>query len=203
MEQLTTNQLIYQYINQHPQATPHQVAQGLHICVGDVRYHLQKLIEAGQVETVGKQFQVAPGRPARRYQVIHTAQVHTLLHILTSFMNVVQNSPELLDTVAQDLIPSDLTTSTLSVVRISSTVQFLNTLGYEARWESRPIHPLVELRTCPYQASKPEKGNYCKLDQAIIQAGTGFKCDLVKTRIDNPVSSCLFELVDLMPLNPS
>jgi predicted ArsR family transcriptional regulator len=203
MEQVTTNQLVYQYINQHPHATPHQVAQALHICVGDVRYHLQNLIKAGQVETVGKQSSVAPGRPAQRYQVIHTTQTHTILRLLTSFMNVVHSSTELLNTVAYDLIPSALRTSTMPVIRISRTVQFLNTLGYEARWESRPIHPLVELRTCPYQDCEPEMGNYCKLDQAIIQAGSGFKCDIVQTRFDNSVSSCLFELVDLLPLNQS
>lgn len=174
MEPIVTDQLILNYLNQHTGVPPRQIAKALHICVSDVRYHLQKLLLAGLVSRSAIEQTQKPGRPAGMYEVVKHTDPTLLSLLLKGVFAGSENYPDFFPSLARNLLPAEISQTVTPSIRILKIVQFLNSIGYDARWESRPDHPVVELRNCPYHTCFETGSPYCQLDLALLEIGSGF-----------------------------
>ena len=86
------------------------------------------------------------------------------------------------------LVRSEMIQGTSLEVRITNLVQFLNTMGYNARWEARPRYPQVEFKQCPYSVVSTGQNDYCQIDQALLEISTSYKTSKVKH------APCLFQI---------
>jgi predicted ArsR family transcriptional regulator len=184
--QPTTSDLIFQYLEKHPHSPPRELARALNLTITDVRYHLKHLTAAGLVEQVCIESSVTRGRPAALFRVTPACQPAAMLALTGHLLPLLAEKD--LAAFAAGMIPCEITAQSSMVVRISRFVQYLNTLGYEARWEPRPSMPVVEFRRCPFAALRSEHPICCELDR--IQLVLAAVCRV--TRLER--NACSFQL---------
>ncbi len=188
--QPTTNQLILNYISAHPMVPPRQIARALNLSVTDVRYHLQHLRKAKEVEMIMHENTGQPGRPACLFRLPPQCNLSAYKLLTNALLSILQQSGVDRDfhDLASVILPPEITREASPVVRITKIVHFLNAHGYHARWEARPQFPQLEFRQCPYVVASSDKNDFCLLDQALLEISTGYKTSRIK------FSPCLFQI---------
>jgi predicted ArsR family transcriptional regulator len=174
--QLTTRSLILEYLRHHPGSPPRQVASALHLVITDVRYHLQHLVEEGQVENIARDNSGCRGRPAVLYRLTPGCNPTALALLTGGLLTIIETDIDDPDDhrLATSLLPADLPGISSPVLRITHLIQYLNTLGYDAHWEARPDYPVVEFRQCPFSSLVAGHPFLCQIDQAILGVAAGF-----------------------------
>lgn len=187
--QPTTSDLILQYLDQHPRSSARVISRFLNLTITDVRYHLQHLSSAGEVEAVSLDTAGSVGRPSVLYsrrRANSSVAVESLLCCLLESFPTADEAD--IHRLARALLPSDLLSSPSQVVRISKAVQYLDSLGCQARWEPRPRQPRVEFRRCPYTTLVERQPILCQIDRALLEVTSGCRVNRLQT------SPCVFEI---------
>ncbi len=75
---------------------------------------------------------------------------------------------EILNRLASRLLPpSPIETKNLTQ-RLSQSVQHLNRMNYQARWEAHAQGPRLILQHCPYAAIVADHPEVCRMDQFLL-----------------------------------
>ena len=179
----TSRQRLLEYIRDHRIVTVAELSRVLRMTRSNARHHLAILEQQGLIRVTGERpAERGRGRPARLYGLVETTQAHNLgelsgvlLELLASERPVGQQ-PGLYHQVARGLKSANTVESSSSsslTQRLSHTVQQLNQLNYQARWEAYARGPRLILGHCPYAAILSRHPEMCQIDRHLLQELVG------------------------------
>ncbi len=165
-----------------------------------VRHHLTKLQEEGLVSEPLMKHRSSPGRPSHIYELTnhgssffpnnYQQMTGKLLKHMTdtlpaSAVNVI------IEGIATDMADeADIPSGSISE-RLEAVVDFLNTKGYDARWETDSHGYILYTQNCPYHHVAQEHQNLCELDIQLISKMLGIVPRL-RSRISQGDKTCSY-----------
>jgi len=194
---LSTPEFILAYLASHQQATAAEIADVLKITRADIRYHLQSLLKAGQVEVTGMSVSTHPGRPSRVFRLPpsdHPKAVHTLLAATLAHLTTLpeEEQKSVLETLASDYFQLQDISNPSFAIRMSHWISRLNDLGYQASWEIRAGSSQVIFRNCPFQTLIGRYPQLCTIDRLGLQQVSHARVETVSLRSEGSNLPCVF-----------
>ncbi len=179
-----TRQRILEILKERHAATVEELAHELELTPVTVRHHLDILRSEGLIQAPQVRRRDSPGRPQHVYALTEAADAYFPKNY-AGFTNLMlhemrdQVEPEkmrsILDGMATRLaaqVPAAAPAETLPQ-RMDRVVSFLNSQGYEARWEPTDGGCLVHAHNCPYHDVARENVEPCVMDATLIAQLTG------------------------------
>ncbi|MBU2611558.1 MAG: ArsR family transcriptional regulator [Chloroflexi bacterium] len=183
----TTRQQILAYIRKHGAACAADISRAMQMTPANARHHLAHLETNGLIEVVHRRHGEGRGRPVSIYGLSHAARGDNLEHLAGAMLDLWQAdlSPEkrerLLRGIAHRLAASGRTASTGAVSltrRLTRTVDRLNVLQYQARWEAGAAGPRIILGHCPYAGIVESHAELCQVDAFFLEECLGMSAQL-------------------------
>lgn len=169
-----TRQRILDYLHTHPSSSAFEMSQALGLTPVNIRYHLQKMTAAGELEPAESRVPHQRGRPTCLYRINREHQnnnLHALAHGLLLEL-AARLSPEdqqaAWDHLAASLAGQQPLTSGTLARRLAAAVRTLNHQSYQARWEARAGAPRLLLGRCPYASLLGEHPEVCRIDALYL-----------------------------------
>jgi predicted ArsR family transcriptional regulator len=194
----TTRQLITDFLRTKRTASVREMSRALRVTAADIRHHLSILTEEGVVVVAGQEPVRGKGRPTQLYGLageltrnnydnLADALLDTLLYGKTS-----READEAINRTAEVLAgPKPAVRNPgQSLMR---TVDRMNALHYQARWEARPDAPRVILGHCPYAALLQDHPELCRMDERLLENLLGVP--VTQTSCREPTSQGLHQCV--------
>jgi predicted ArsR family transcriptional regulator len=198
-----TQKSILDYLQKHSSATAQELCQLLLMTTANVRYHLIKLQQAGQVEYTLDATRKSRGHPVYSYRLRETVRPNNLLTLADALLI---ESMEGLTAEQQIPVLRKLSTRVISIVnpkpattlrgRLSQAVAALNRSHYQAKWEARADGAHIILAHCPYSALLDHHPELCQMDSFIVEQLLAGRVNPVIRRIDRlPMAGpCVFSI---------
>ena len=201
-----TRRQILEILFNHGKATVDEIASNLrqlredNITSVTVRHHLSRLQEDGLVSAPRMRHRTSPGRPRHIYELTSHGgsffpnNYEQMTIQLVKKMNA-QLSPStanvIMEGIADDMaVEADIPQGNLQE-RLEAVVLFLNSKGYDAKWETNPAGFVLSTRTCPYHHVAQESESLCKLDMRLISKMLGIVPRL-QSQISQGDDNCAF-----------
>jgi predicted ArsR family transcriptional regulator len=173
----TTSTEILDYLRAHPGATSGEIGRALECTAANVRYHLNHLIEHGEVEVTSKEERREKGRPVLHYGLSLAAQEQNLVGLASVLLDeivLIDDGNAWIERAARRMAGPPPAPSQRLTTRLVSAVHRLNQLAYHARWEAHAGGPRIFLAHCPYAALHPQHAaSLCRFDVELVSALTG------------------------------
>jgi DeoR family transcriptional regulator, suf operon transcriptional repressor len=193
----TSRQRVLEYIRTRRVVGVAELSRVLKMTPANARHHLSILQELGLVRVVGQTPLEGRGRPAQLFSLSEQVESNNLERLSAAAIDellVGLELPELervLGRLAMRLynMPGDRESqsSRLPIDRrpnghkpgrsltqaFTQTVQRLNELQYEARWEAHAQTPRLILGHCPYAAILPDHPELCQMDARLLELMLG------------------------------
>jgi predicted ArsR family transcriptional regulator len=179
----TSRQRLLEYIQVHHYVTVAELSRVLRMTRANARHHLSILEQQGLVRVAGERPAVeGRGRPARLYGLAENTQAHSLGQLSGVLLELLaserpsEQQPGLYRQVACALKAAStepVVASSSLTQRLSQTVQQLNQLNYQARWEAYAQGPRLILGHCPYAAILSRHPEMCQIDRYLLQELVG------------------------------
>lgn len=199
-----TRQKILNKLGQSPPISAGELARALSMTQPNIRYHLNKLMAEGQVVIVGELKPLKRGRPTLLYSSTLQATRQRLDPLVRSLWD------EMLDgqsfgaqarrkqKLARRIIDRRVETSHKVQLpqRLGETVERLNSIGYQARWEAHSEAPHIVLERCPFDSIFSKLPELCELDICVIEDVLGIPVEQIhhRSQIAGRGSACVFRL---------
>jgi predicted ArsR family transcriptional regulator len=192
-----SSELVLEYVRAHPYVTSQEIASGLGWSGPAVRYHLRKLSQMGQIETLAETTikEQERGRPARQYRLASQLQPNNLVLLCCLLIRANSNAPgKLWADLAVGLL-DHMTLPASPIQRLARLVQALEKMNYAARWEAGPHGPRIRFGNCPYATIWEEFPLLCRMDQELLERALGrpFQQTARITRGEAHKNQCIFE----------
>jgi predicted ArsR family transcriptional regulator len=169
-----TRQGILDYLRTNHQATPGELNRSQQVTAANIRHHLGILLADGLVVVVGQTPPTGRGRPRQFYTLNSSAQTNNLAQLTSALLEcIAPDQEEILRMVARTLARDSLALHSNPTQRLYQTVQRLNALNYNARWEARAGGPRVMLEHCPYAPILDQHPELCQMDGYLVERLTG------------------------------
>ena len=194
----TSRQRLLEYIQTHRQVTVAELSRVLRMSRANARHHLAILEQQGLVRVAGERpAETGRGRPALLYGLAESVQAHSLGELSGVLLELleaevaVELRPALYQKVACALKSTGLAVSgdggrvssqssggqfprPVSLTqRLAASVQNLNQLNYQARWEAHAQGPRLILGHCPYAAILKRHPEMCQIDRHLLEELSG------------------------------
>jgi predicted ArsR family transcriptional regulator len=194
---LSTSDFILAYLASHHQATATEIAEVLNITRADIRYHLQTLLKAGQVEVSGMSGSTRPGRPSRVFRLPlsdHPKAVHALLAATLALVTTLpaQEQAFVLGKLAGDYFQLQDIANPSFAIRMANWMSRLNDMGYQANWEIRAGSSQVIFRSCPFQTLIGRFPLLCTIDRLGLELVSKGRVETVSLRSELSNLPCVF-----------
>ncbi len=159
-------------------------------------------MKEGVVEVASQRPTGGKGRPMQLFNLTQQALQNNLDRLAGAILEeiIVTQSQEVrelwLNNIACRMINNQVPTSRNPTQRLYKTIQVLNEMHYQARWEAHTDAPRVLLAHCPYAAILSEHPELCKIDSYILEQMLGQpSIQLAKLEV-NPqgISTCIFRI---------
>lgn len=174
-----TRTRILDYLRKNPSASADELGRSLQMTGANVRHHLEILMKEGQIIALNRQ-KGTRGRPVGLYGLSNQALGSGIQKLLESMLETwVKTAPPevreaLLHSLAQSLggiNPREPAANPSR--RLGQTVDRLNDLHYQARWEAGAKGARVILGHCPYSEIIERHPELCRLDSFLLEARIG------------------------------
>lgn len=163
----TTRQKILDYLKRNRTVSSRQLARDLHMTPANARHHLGILAADGRVEVVAQR-QVGRGRPEKVYHLAGTMLGDNLSVLVDALLSEAGGQVEM-ETLGKRIAGDDVISDQPLMRRLASTIERLNTMRYQARWEAGAEGPRVVLGHCPYAAVIEKHPRLCQMDAALLE----------------------------------
>jgi len=175
----TTRQQIVDYLQQKRFATPVEISRALRVTPANIRHHLSILVDEGAVEAIGQRPPKGRGRPSMLYAQTQQAHQHNLDGLASALLEIFvmehtdQEREARLERIASRIrrgghqVGAGQIGGSLSQ-RLLMTINRLNQLGYQARWEAHAQAPQVILGQCPFAAIIHKHPELCAMDAKLL-----------------------------------
>jgi len=162
----TTRQKILDFLKRNRTVSSREIARALRMTPANARHHLGILAADGRVE-VFNQRQVGRGRPEKVYQLAGTMMGDNL-SMLADALLVEASSTVQMDALGKRIAGEGMTSDQPLMRRLASTIERLNSMHYQARWEAGAEGPRIILGHCPYKAIIADHPELCQMDAALL-----------------------------------
>lgn len=165
-----TRQQILDFIRTNKMASAVEISRALHMTTANARHHLCILEEQNLLEEVGQRFAKGRGRPTKLYALTHQAMDHNIDLLVDALLKILKSSDDLEDQFKRlaPILFGEAESATTPIGRLNQTIQRLNEMHYQARWEVSPEGPKVILGHCPYAAVLAENPELCLMDRVVL-----------------------------------
>ena len=186
--------------------TAAELARLMQMTEANARHHLAILKAQGLVQIAGQRPAAGKGRPTLVYSLSEVAVGHNLGGLASAIMDELDSSLEgdeknaALKRVAirmcTDKSRPATPVATSLTQRLYQTVQRLNEMHYQARWEARSSSPRIILEHCPYAAILHNRPQVCHMDAYLLEELVGMEVEQVARQISGVRGSpyCVFRL---------
>ena len=165
-----------------------------------VRHHLSRLQDEGLVSAPHMRHRSSPGRPRHIYQLTnHGASFfpnnyeQMTIQLVKKINSQLPSSTAnvILEGIADDMaIEADIPDGNLEE-RLEAVVLFLNSKGYDAKWETHTSGFILSTSSCPYHHVAQESESLCQLDMRLISKMLG-TVPRLQSRISHGDDICSF-----------
>jgi len=162
----TTRQKILDYLKRNKSVSSREIAQALQMTPANARHHLGILVADGRVEVINQR-QVGRGRPEKVYQLGHTFVGDNLSTLVDVLLTEAEGKVEM-EALGKHVVGESGLAEQPLMRRLSSTINRLNEMHYQARWEAGAGGPRVVLGHCPYAAVIENHPELCQMDSSIL-----------------------------------
>jgi predicted ArsR family transcriptional regulator len=201
---LTSRLRILEIIRKHQAISVKEISLLTGYTGANVRHHLAMLENNQLVEVIGTKAEKR-GRPWQVYALSRRlfgdgldALVNGLFGILYKNANEEQQN-SILNELALYMVGQSRNEEMPSVSQIKKTIEWMNALHYQARWEAGATGPVIILDHCPYYPVIDQNPDLCKLDLKILEktlrAPISHISKLQPSNKDLP--ACTFQVVNL------
>jgi predicted ArsR family transcriptional regulator len=175
----TTRFRILEYLRKNQSASGHELSRALGMTGANIRHHLTVLESNGLIESISHR-QGGRGRPVKIYGLSRRVVGDGLEDLARTMLDVFVRSPTgeapeaSLRLIALHLagesspVPEHLLTR-----RLNQTVDRLNELHYQARWEAGVDGPHIILGKCPFSAIITDYPELCQVDAFLLEQRSG------------------------------
>lgn len=163
---ITTRQKILDYLRRNRTVTSREIARALQMTPANARHHLGILAADGRVEVVNQR-QIGRGRPEKVYHLAGTLLGDNLSALVDALLMETGNEVQM-EAVGTRLAGENKATGQPLMRRLVSTIDRLNAMRYQARWEAGAQGPRIVLGHCPYSAVIERHPELCRMDTALL-----------------------------------
>jgi predicted ArsR family transcriptional regulator len=170
----STRQRLIDILKNKPNCTSADLSRALQLTPADIRHHLSNMLAEGLIIVTGHQHSGRRGRPARRFSMAAAAQKDNsdLLSSAMLAVSLKRLSPKgqraYFRRVAAQLAGENIPTGPLAQ-RLVGTVEKLNELGYQSRWEAHADAPHLILEHCPFAPLRSQHPELSQLDVSLLE----------------------------------
>lgn len=162
----TTRQKILDYLKRNRSVSSREIARALRMTPANARYHLGILATDGRVEVINQR-QVGRGRPEKVYQLAGTLAGDNLSALADAILTEAGGKVEM-EALGERLAGNANSVGQPLMRRLASTINRLNEMHYQARWEAGADGPRIVLGHCPYATVIEKHPELCRMDAAIL-----------------------------------
>jgi predicted ArsR family transcriptional regulator len=178
MQKDSTRQKIIELLRILHSATALEIARGLNLSGAAVRYHLTHLKQAGRIEVMADSKSREAGRPAKKYCLTTLERPNFLGGLVCVLLSerLAVSEPGQEGQVWKKLahqIAGPAQRPQPLPKRLAQTIQHLNEMNYQARWEAGAFGPRILFSNCPYAAIWTQFPGLCQMDQHLLERWTG------------------------------
>ena len=162
----TTRQKILEYLKRNRTVSSRELARDLQMTPANARYHLGILVADGRVE-VTTQRQMGRGRPEKVYRLAGTLVGNNLSALADALLTEADGKVEM-EALGRRLAGENAAVDQPLMRRLVSTVERLNDMHYQARWEAGAGGPRIVLGHCPYATVIEDHPTLCQMDTVLL-----------------------------------
>ena len=163
---ITTRQKILDYLKRNRTVSSREIARALRMTPANARHHLGILAADGRVEAISKR-QRDRGRPEKVYRLAGTLVGDNLSVLVDALLTEAGEKVEM-EAVGRRIAGERAAAGQPLMRRLTSAIERLNAMHYQARWEAGAEGPHVILGHCPYFAVIGQHPKLCKLDTSLL-----------------------------------
>jgi len=171
----STRQQIISMLQAKKQLSSQEISHALQLTPANIRHHLSILIDEGVVEVASQRKKHGKGRPVQVFSLTREIASHNLDGLASALLDELKNGyqnnslNQLFSNIALRLAPPGISTPHSLTQHLYVTVQKLNDLHYQARWEAHADAPRIFLEHCPYAAILPAHPELCLIDKNLLE----------------------------------
>ncbi len=173
-----TRERILNILKERGQVTVDELSQELGLTAVTVRHHIDILRGEGLVAAPVARRRKAPGRPKHVYTLTEKASAlfpQRYSHLVGQILDEVRArfSPDevkqIMERIGERMAKQADLSPTNFKARLVATVEFLDGLGYMARWEQGDDDGyLLSIVNCPYEQVSRQDYDICTIDVAML-----------------------------------
>ena len=171
----TSRQKVLVYLKKNRAVSAAQIGRALKMSAANARHHLSVLCSDGRVSVIGETRRDGRGRPVKLYGLSENLLGNNLAFLADELLNefLKRLSPtkraDALQTLAHRMTLANKTTETLGISKkLAQTIENLNQLNYQARWEAGAEGPRILFGHCPYAAIIGKHPELCQMDAELL-----------------------------------
>lgn len=168
---IPTRQKILDYLKRNRTVSSRELARALHMTPANARHHLGILAGDGRVEVFNQQGK-GKGRPEKVYRLAGTLVGDNLPALSDALLTEAGKKVEM-EALGKRIAGESIGTGQPLMRRLASTVERLNAMRYQARWEAGAEGPRIVLGHCPYAAVIEKHPELCQMDRTVISSILG------------------------------
>jgi predicted ArsR family transcriptional regulator len=169
----TTRFRILEYIRKHQTASVRELSVLMRVSGANIRHHLSLLVSNDLIEAIGMRKE-GRGRPQKVYGLSRRVLGDGLDILSDNLLEIWE------ETIPEEKMEEALTSlanrlgrkvepNKLEIKRVIATVEVLNELRYQARWEASAAGARIILGHCPYAAIISKHPELCRMDGLILE----------------------------------
>jgi len=173
----TSRLRILDHFKKNQTATVRELSSFMGMTGANIRHHLSVLESIGLLEVVGIR-NGGRGRPIQVYGLSRRFTGDGLDILATAMFGILRNNPSneekehFMLAIAKQ-IAGEVDDALPVTKRLVRTVERLNELHYQARWEASSVGPRLVLGHCPYAAIIATNPELCRLDALVLNLRLG------------------------------
>jgi predicted ArsR family transcriptional regulator len=190
----TARQKVLAYLNKSRSGSAREIARSLKMSPATVRHHLRILAADRRLEATSTRRRDIRGRPEIVYSLPRAALGHNLAALSDALL--AEAGPglrmeALAGHIARNVVGEPRDAQPLAK-RLNLTVESLNQMNYQARWEAGSEGPRILLGHCPYAALLGKHPELCGMDSALLKELTGQSSAQISRAGKDSSSVCVF-----------
>ena len=195
--QITRSKILH-YLQHNPGKSAGELGRVLEMTTANIRYHLDILLEGGDVQISGQRPAGGAGRPIYLYNLSSQILGDSLPGLLEAVFKTIEKHPDpelILEMIASRLADKHSPEKVNLITLYNLAVDYLNYLNYHASWGAHSEGPRVELRHCPYRDLAQTNPIICQVDQILLSRLFQIPLTLTQKRVfgNYPFSPCIFQ----------
>jgi predicted ArsR family transcriptional regulator len=173
---ITVRQHVLNYLKKQHSASAAQIGRGLNLSAATVRHHLSIMLADGRIALIGVKRRGGRGRPVKYYGLSEKSLgdnfgllSDALLEELLKKLSPAKRD-KTIDAIARKLVIrfGENNLNVPMAKRLTTIVEKLNELHYQAHWEAGAQGPRLLFAHCPYAAIITNHPELCRIDLAMI-----------------------------------